>query len=101
MDPHHVNADQDQGPDFHFHADPAPRQSNGNLWPVVYRPSRPLLGVLGFPLPFFDPLKLQNFDSNAEPDPDSAFNANAGSDPDPVSKNSADPDPQSCCVSVK
>jgi hypothetical protein len=51
------------------------------------------VGVLGFPLLFFD--------SNGEPDPYSACNANAAPDPDPVSKNNADPDPQSCLVSVK
>jgi hypothetical protein len=49
-DPHHLNADPDQSfqfnadwdPDFYFNADPdpAPNQSDENLRPLVYRPSR-------------------------------------------------------------
>ncbi len=41
-DPHHFNADLD--PAFHLNVDPdpdpAPHQSDGNLRPVVYVPSR-------------------------------------------------------------
>ncbi len=41
-DPHHFNADPD--PAFHSSADPDPdpalHQSDGNLRPLVYRPSR-------------------------------------------------------------
>jgi hypothetical protein len=37
-DPHHFNADPDAT--FHFNADPdlAPKQSEANLQPLVYRP---------------------------------------------------------------
>jgi hypothetical protein len=50
-DPHHFNVDPDPEPAFHFYMDPdpafhvnaypdpAPYQSDGNLRPLVYRPS--------------------------------------------------------------
>ncbi len=38
---------------------------------------------------YFEPLKLLNLDSNA--DPDTAFNSNADPDPGPAYKNNADP----------
>jgi hypothetical protein len=46
-----------------------------------------LVNVHGPPLLHFEPLKLLNFDSNADPDP--AFYSNA--DPDPASRSNADP----------
>jgi hypothetical protein len=48
------------------------------------------VSIHGPPRLYFEPLKLLNFDFNA--DSDSVFHFNA--DPDPVSKNNADPDPQ-------
>ncbi len=44
------------------------------------------MSVQGPPRLYFEPPKLLNFDSNADPDP--TFRSNA--DPDPASKNNAD-----------
>jgi hypothetical protein len=82
-DPHHLTADPD--PAFYFYADPDPYQSYANLQQPVYRPFRapfePPLCVHGSPRLHFEPLKLRNFDFNADPNP--AFHADA--DPDPAS----------------
>ncbi len=51
---------QDQDPDL------VPHRSDANPRPLVYRPSM---------APFSEPLELQNFDFNADPDP--AFQTNA------------------------
>ncbi len=69
-------------------------QSDGNLRQLGYRPSRasylasspPLWTSTALRL-YFQPLKLLNFDFNA--DPDLGFYPDA--DPDPASKNSAEP----------
>ncbi len=96
----------DPDPAFHFFEDPDPvlLQSDGNLRPLVYRPSRapyltlqaPLVSAHGPPLLYFEPLKLLYFDFNADLDPVFLFNANLDSYPCP--KKNADPDPQPCCV---
>jgi hypothetical protein len=67
-------------PVFHFNSDPdpAPLQSDRNLRPAVYRPSRLHFEPPGLkcerPRPFtallyFEPLQLLNFDLNADPQP--------------------------------
>jgi hypothetical protein len=49
---------------------------------------------------YFEPLKLQNFDFNADPDPDLAVHSNADPDPNTASKRAerihADPGSQPC-----
>jgi hypothetical protein len=55
--PFHFNTDPDLA--FHFNKDPAPQQGDGNLRPLAYGPSRPP----------FEPRKLLNFGSIADPDP--------------------------------
>jgi len=64
-------------PSFQFNADPdpAPRQSDENLRPPVYKPSRAPFGA------------------SKAPDPDPAFDFNA--DSDPTFQNNADPQPGS------
>ncbi len=57
------------------------------------------MSVAASPRLYFEPLKLLNFDFNADPDP--SFHTNADPDPDPASKNNVDPtrpdpDPQHC-----
>jgi hypothetical protein len=115
----HVNADPDPDPAFHFNADPdldpVPHLSDGNLRPLVYRPSRAsIVSDLGLLRPSFEPQMLLNFYSNADPDPaffpkrmrnwiqlslqcecrnGSSFPSNVDADPDPGSKINADPDP--------
>ncbi len=61
---------------FTLNADPdtAPRQSDGNLRPLVYRPSSaPFLNIQASicerPRILFETLKLLKFDINADPDP--------------------------------
>jgi hypothetical protein len=81
-DPHHFNADPD--PAFHLNVDPdpAPHQSDGNLRPMGYRDNLDLPGLhFQHPQPYFEPLKILNFDFSADPDPAFHFIA----DPDPVS----------------
>ncbi len=66
-DPYHLNADPD--PPFHFNADPDPAPHIGDLWLLIYRPSRtPILSlqttivsVHGPPWLHFEPLKLLKF----------------------------------------
>jgi hypothetical protein len=48
---------------------------------------------------FIDPLKLLNFDCNADMDP--AFYSNVDPDLDPASKYNADLDPQPCLKGYK
>ncbi len=51
---------------------------------------------------YFEPLKLQNFDFNADPDPDLAVHSNADPDPNTASKRAerihADPGSQPCIL---
>jgi hypothetical protein len=72
----HCKADTD--PAFHFHTDldsvPAPQKSDSNMRPLVPVYSR---------AQFFDPLKLLNFDFNADPHPHPASHFNEDPDPDP------------------
>jgi hypothetical protein len=79
-------------------------QSDGNLRPLVYRPSRApyftlqasIISTHGPQWLYFEPLKLMYFDFNADPDP--AFHLNANLDSYPGPKKNADLDPQPCCV---
>jgi hypothetical protein len=60
------------------------------------------VSVYGHPWLVFEPLKLLQFDFNADPDP--AFHSNTdpetavhtNTDPDPAFQTNADPDPQLC-----
>ncbi len=91
----------DPEPTLHFNADlnPAPHQNGANLQPLVYRVQTLQKSIMSFhasivrvhgpPRLHTEPLKLLNFDINANP----AFHSNA--DPDPASQNIADPDPAS------
>ncbi len=47
----------------------------------------------------FVPLKLLNFDLNADPDP--AFHSNGDPNPDPASKNNADPNGSGSTTMIK
>jgi hypothetical protein len=60
------------------------------MMPSIFSLQACIVSVHGHPQLYFEPLKLLNFDFNADPDPDFHFNA----DPGPASKNNADPDPQ-------
>jgi hypothetical protein len=70
--------------------DPAQYQSDANLRPLVYKPSR----APSSPLFHGEPLKLLNLVVNANPDQDPAIQSNADPDPDLASQNNADPKPQ-------
>jgi hypothetical protein len=91
-DPHHFNADPDPSihcnvgtdPTFHLNAgpdpDPAPHQSEANLQPLVYRPSR--APILAYTPTLYCKRPRLHFDFNADPDP--AVHSNADPDLDPA-----------------
>ncbi len=72
----HFNADPD--PIFHLNADPDPHQSDANLRPLVYPTLQALISKLNASIVrvsqssrlHFEPLRLLNFDFNADADPD-------------------------------
>ncbi len=82
----HFNADLDPAFDFNAVPDPAHHQRDGNLRPLVYRPSNTTAHFEPPGLHYeclwtftalFEPLKLLNFDLYAEPDPGQASKNNA------------------------
>ncbi len=87
-DLHHFNVIPNPDPAFHFDADPDPdpalHQSDGNLRPLVSRPSILSLQASIVSVStqlYFEPLKLLKFDIYANPDPVLQCNI----DPDPGS----------------
>ncbi len=86
----YCNADPDSDPAFYLNADPniAPLQSDGEFattGPLTLQGSilslqASIVSVHSLPRLYFEPLKLMNFDFNA--DLDQAFHSNA--DPDPA-----------------
>jgi hypothetical protein len=95
-----LNADPDPAiyfnvnpdPAFHLNPGPLPLQSDGNLLPIVYRPSRAAILSLQASIVSVHVLsrlyfELFKFDFNADPDPAFYFNVY----PDPALHFNADP----------
>jgi hypothetical protein len=103
----HFNADPDPDPSFHCVADPDPDPTSHfririllvikvmricDHWStdpprLHFESPRPHCSVCGPPLLRFEPLKLLNFDFNADLDSDPAFHSKTDLDPDPASQN--------------
>ncbi len=77
-DPQQFNADPD--PTFHLNADPDPLQGDRNLRPLSILSLRASIVTAHSPRINLEPLKLLNFDFNADPDPASK---KTGPDPQP------------------
>jgi hypothetical protein len=92
------NANANPDPTLYFDTDPAYYQSDANLRPLSYKPPALHFKPPGLhcecPRLHFEPLKMLNFDFDADADLDSDFYSNA--DPDPASRNNADSDPLPC-----